>query len=94
MAANIEETLCNILAATEFILQLDESTLPGDESLLLAYVRLSKMKSWFKNCYLQVNLKQTLKESQYLMLLRIFSKRKASHFLIFIHEQQMEHHPW
>ena len=38
MVANIEETLCNILATTEFSLQLDESTLPGNESLLLGYV--------------------------------------------------------
>ena len=53
MDENIEETLCNILAATEFSLQLDESTLPGNESLLLV---LSKMKSWFKNFYLQDNL--------------------------------------
>jgi len=42
MAANIEETLCNILATTEFSLQLEESTLPGNESLLLAYVRFVK----------------------------------------------------
>ena len=94
MAANIEETLCNILATTEFSLQLDESTLPGNESLLLAYVRFVKDESWFMNCYLQENFKQTLKESQYLMLLRIFLKRKTSHFLTFLHVQQMEHHPW
>ena len=92
MAENIEETLCNILAATEFSLQIVESTLPGNESLLLFMFVLSKMKSWFKNCYLQDNLKQTLKESQYLMLLRIFSKRKTSHFLTFLHVQQMEFH--
>ena len=29
MAVNIEETLCNILATTEFSLHLDESTLKG-----------------------------------------------------------------
>ncbi|XP_040575992.1 protein FAM200C-like [Lepeophtheirus salmonis] len=42
MAENVEDKLCNILAATEFSLQLDESTLPGNESLLLAYVRFVK----------------------------------------------------
>ena len=42
MAANTEETLCNILATTEFNLLLDESTLPENESLLLAYVRFVK----------------------------------------------------
>ncbi|XP_040581140.1 zinc finger BED domain-containing protein 5-like [Lepeophtheirus salmonis] len=42
MAENVEDKLCNILAATEFSSQLDESTLPGNESLLLAYVRFVK----------------------------------------------------
>ncbi|XP_040575501.1 zinc finger BED domain-containing protein 5-like [Lepeophtheirus salmonis] len=42
MAENVEDKLCNIVAATEFSLQLDESTLPGNESLLLAYVRFVK----------------------------------------------------
>ncbi|XP_066965478.1 protein FAM200C-like [Macrobrachium rosenbergii] len=45
MAENIEETLCNMLRTTEFSLQLDESTLPGNESLLLAYVRFVKDES-------------------------------------------------
>ncbi|CAL4084714.1 unnamed protein product, partial [Meganyctiphanes norvegica] len=39
MAANIEETLCNKLKTTKFSLQIDESTLPNNESLLLGYVR-------------------------------------------------------
>ncbi|XP_071745463.1 zinc finger BED domain-containing protein 5-like [Lepeophtheirus salmonis] len=39
MAENVEDKLCNILAATEFSLQLDESTLPGNESLLLCSFR-------------------------------------------------------
>ncbi|XP_040581087.1 protein FAM200C-like [Lepeophtheirus salmonis] len=42
MAENVENKLCNIFAATEFSLQLDESTLPGNESLLIAYVRFVK----------------------------------------------------
>ena len=45
MAENVEDTLCNILRTTEFALQLDESTLPGNESLLLAYVRFVKDES-------------------------------------------------
>ena len=45
MAENIEETLCNMLRTTEFSLQLDESTLPGNESLLLAYVCFVKDES-------------------------------------------------
>ena len=42
MAENVEETLSKMLMTTEFSLQLDESTLPGNESLLLAYVRFIK----------------------------------------------------
>ena len=39
MASDVEKTLCSILKTTEFSLQIDESTLPGNEALLLAYVR-------------------------------------------------------
>jgi hypothetical protein len=39
MANDVEATLCEILKMTEFSLQIDESTLPGNEALLLAYVR-------------------------------------------------------
>ena len=42
MAENVGETLSKMLMTTEFSLQLDESTLPGNESLLLAYVRFIK----------------------------------------------------
>lgn len=42
MAENVEDVLCSILRTTDFALQLDESTLPGNESLLLAYVRFIK----------------------------------------------------
>ncbi|KAI6652381.1 hypothetical protein LOD99_7395 [Oopsacas minuta] len=39
MASDVEKTLYSILKTTEFSLQIDESTLPGNEALLLAYVR-------------------------------------------------------
>ena len=39
MSAHVEHQLCNALRNTEFSIQLDESTLPGNESLLLGYVR-------------------------------------------------------
>ncbi|XP_053159163.1 LOW QUALITY PROTEIN: protein ZBED8 [Hemicordylus capensis] len=39
MAENIENSLCNYLKTSQFSMQLDESTLPGNEALLLAYVR-------------------------------------------------------
>ena len=46
MGVNIKETLCNMLTKSELSLQLDDSTLPGDESLLLAYVRFVKDESF------------------------------------------------
>ena len=42
MAENVEETLIKMLMTTEFSLQLVEFTLPGHESLLIAYVRFIK----------------------------------------------------
>ena len=46
MAENVEETLSKMLMTTEFSLQLDKSTLPGNESLLLGYVRF--IKGWLQ----------------------------------------------
>ena len=42
MADDVEEKLCDILKGTTFSLQIDESTLPGNEALLLGYVRFIK----------------------------------------------------
>ncbi|GBP17923.1 SCAN domain-containing protein 3 [Eumeta japonica] len=39
MSSDIESFLCNHLQKTHFSIQLDESSLPGNEALLLAYVR-------------------------------------------------------
>ncbi|GFY01965.1 SCAN domain-containing protein 3 [Trichonephila clavipes] len=39
MSQDVESFLCDYLQTTHFSLQLDESTLPGNESLLLTYVR-------------------------------------------------------
>ena len=39
MSESVETSLCMILRETKFSLQLDESTLPGNECLLLTYVR-------------------------------------------------------
>jgi hypothetical protein len=45
MADNAEDTLCSVLKMIDFALQLDKSTLAGNESLLLAYVRFIKDES-------------------------------------------------
>ncbi|XP_029654328.1 SCAN domain-containing protein 3-like [Octopus sinensis] len=42
MAFDVENSLCSILKNTHFSLQLDESILSGNDSLLLAYVRFVK----------------------------------------------------
>lgn len=42
MAEDVEVSLCELLVSNKFSLQVDESTLPGYEALLLAYVRLFK----------------------------------------------------
>lgn len=42
MAKNVGKSLCEYLKISKFALQLDESTLPGNESLLLSYVRSVK----------------------------------------------------
>ncbi|KAL1234515.1 Zinc finger MYM-type protein [Trichinella spiralis] len=42
MATDVEDTLYNYLRTVQFSLQQDESTLPGNEALLLAYVRFIK----------------------------------------------------
>lgn len=42
MAEDVEVTLCELMESNKFPLQVDESTLPGNEALLLAYVRLFK----------------------------------------------------
>ena len=39
MSVDVKNKLCNTLRNTEFSLQLNKSTLPGNESQLLGYVR-------------------------------------------------------
>ncbi|GFW58730.1 SCAN domain-containing protein 3 [Trichonephila clavipes] len=41
MSQDVESFLCDYLQMTHFSLQLDESTLPGNESLLLAYIHFT-----------------------------------------------------
>ncbi|CAH2008546.1 unnamed protein product [Acanthoscelides obtectus] len=48
MSSDIESFLCHYLQTTRFSIQLDESTLPDNAALLLAYVRLIKKST--KNC--------------------------------------------
>ncbi|KAG8234482.1 hypothetical protein J437_LFUL014602 [Ladona fulva] len=54
MAQDVEDSLCGYLKTSRFSIQLDESTLLGNEALLLAYVRKNK---FVKNYYLQTDTK-------------------------------------
>uniref|UniRef100_A0A5S6QZ68 DUF4371 domain-containing protein n=1 Tax=Trichuris muris TaxID=70415 RepID=A0A5S6QZ68_TRIMR len=42
MANNVEDALCSSIRTTQFSLHIDESCLPGNEALLLTYVRFIK----------------------------------------------------
>ena len=76
MAENIEETLCNILAATEFSLQIDESTLPGNESLLLAYLRFVKNEKLVQELLFARQLKTDTKGESVFNVVENFFKEK------------------
>jgi hypothetical protein len=56
MSKDVESYLTDFLKTTDFSLQLDGSSLPNNESLLLAYVRFIKYeKKIVKNYYSQKN---------------------------------------
>ena len=79
MAENIEETLSEMLVITDFCLQLDESTLPGNESLLLAYVRFIKGGSLCQELLFARLLETDTKgESVYRAVEEYFQKKKHS----------------
>ena len=78
MAENVEETLSKMLT-TEFSLQLDESTLPGNESLLFAYVRFIKGGSLCQELLFARLLETDTKgESVYRAVEDYFQKKKHS----------------
>ena len=48
MAQGVEDSLCAYLKTSLFSIQLDESTLPENENLLLSYVWFKKEPQIFK----------------------------------------------
>ena len=48
MSEDIENQLCSELQKTELSIQLDESTVRGNETLLMAYVHFVKEKKVFE----------------------------------------------
>ena len=90
MAENIEETLCNILTTTEFSL-LDESTLPGNESLLFANVRFIKNERLVQEHLFAWQLETDTKGESVFYVVENFFKQKG---IPLPDAFQMEHHRW
>ncbi|KAE9528709.1 hypothetical protein AGLY_012284 [Aphis glycines] len=76
MAQSVEELLCAFLKATKFSIQLDESTLPGNEALLLAYVRFVKEEKICQGLLFSKNLLTDIKGESIYHTLEEFFKEK------------------
>lgn len=61
MAKNIKDSVCNHLKTCQFSIQLDESTLPIHEALLLSYVRFIKDEKIFQELLFARNLETDTK---------------------------------
>uniref|UniRef100_A0A5S6Q656 DUF4371 domain-containing protein n=1 Tax=Trichuris muris TaxID=70415 RepID=A0A5S6Q656_TRIMR len=77
MALDVEEALCDLLRSTEFSLQLDESTLPGNETLLLAYVRFIKDEQLTQEFLFARELSTDAKGESIFRVVDNFFKQKA-----------------
>ncbi|KFD64799.1 hypothetical protein M514_23011 [Trichuris suis] len=76
MAKDVEDALCSILRRTQFSLQLDESTLPGNEAVLLAYVRFIKEEKFVQELLFARELVTDTKgESTFLILKDFFAEK-------------------
>ena len=83
MGSNIEDQLCSIVTATQFSLQLDESILPGNEFLFLAYLRFIKNESVVQELLFVRQLETDTKgESVFRVVESFYSKRRT--FLLLI----------
>lgn len=70
MAGDIERIIWNILRNIEFSLQLDESTLPNDESLLLTYVQFIHNRKLYQELLFALTMESDNKEYSYFALWR------------------------
>uniref|UniRef100_A0A5S6QD77 DUF4371 domain-containing protein n=1 Tax=Trichuris muris TaxID=70415 RepID=A0A5S6QD77_TRIMR len=77
MAMDVEEALCDLLRRTEFVLQLDESTLPGNEALLLAYVHFIKDEQLTQEFLFARELSTDTKGESIFRIVGHFFKQKA-----------------
>ena len=94
MAENVEETLIKMLMTTEFSLQLDESTLPGNESLLLAYVHFIKVGSLCQELLFARLLETDTKGESVYRAVEDYFQKKAFHLQTSSHVLQMAPRPW
>lgn len=65
MGKDVEDTLRNSLRTAQFSFQLDESTLPRNEALLLAYVRFINEEKITDELLFAKHLATDLKKSRY-----------------------------
>jgi hypothetical protein len=90
LAENLEDTLCSILRTTEFALQLDKSTLTGNESLLLAYAGFIKDESLAKELFARQLRTDTEGESIFRVVEQFFKDKEIPLTNMLV--QLMEHH--
>ncbi|KFD51886.1 hypothetical protein M513_07215 [Trichuris suis] len=62
MAEDVEVTLCSWLRQSEFSLQVDESTLPGNEAVLVAYVRFIREEHFVEELLFSKELEADTRE--------------------------------
>lgn len=80
MSSDIESFLCNYLQTTHFSIQLDESTLPGNEALLLAYVRFVMDEEIHEELLFAKTLETDTKGESIFNVLSDFFKEKSIPF--------------
>ena len=94
MAENVEETLSKMLMTTEFSLQLDESTLSRNESLLLAYVRFINNGSLCHELLFALLLERDTKRESVYRAVEDYFQKKTFHLQTSSHVLQMAPHTW
>src|SRR5436189_3007998 len=95
MSSDIKNSLCSYLQNTHFSIQLDESTLPGNEALLLTYVRFVMNEEIYEELLFAKTLKTDTKGGSIFNVLSHFFLRKIRfHSQTLFQWQQIELLPW
>ncbi|CAH2011442.1 unnamed protein product [Acanthoscelides obtectus] len=77
MSSDIESFLCNYLQTTHFSIQLDESTLPDNAALLLAYVRFIMNQEIYEELLFARTLITDIKDESIFHVLKDYFIEKA-----------------